>query len=401
VAATTVVPAVTVVGPDRSFLEAAVFELRRHGLVVRRVEAAVAGPARDGAAVVLVDLGVDGSAAAEVAEAARAGASVVVSGVAEDLSLRSALVGAGAVALLDRGADPAAAALVRRLADLQGAPGRVGVLDDRRDGASVLAAGLAVTGLDVTVLDGPSAVMGPPGGLGALVVGGTMPPERVAGLIRLVRVDPRWCGCAVLALARAGTTPAAVGADDVMDADSGPSAVAGRVRALLRHRALVSGRADAHPPGPFEPPAPSVGPSPRLRAADPEAGPGDEVLVVEDDPTMAALLERVMSSRGWTVRVVTDGLDAAELLTDSATVRPLGLVLLDVSLPGLDGFGVLASMREAGTLPAVPVVVLTARSRDDEVVRALELGAADHVAKPVSVEVLLRRVDGVRRRVPA
>ncbi len=385
---------VALVGPNRSFVESTAFELRRRGLLVRRVRGAPVGPAD----LVVVDLGADGSCAAVAVDEARAGAPVVVTGVADELTLRSELVSSGALAMFDPGAHPGEVAdLVRRLADLRYHSARVGVLDDRTDVASVLAAGLAVNGLDVDLLDGPSAVVGPPAGLGVVVIGGTMSAERVAELVRLVRGDPRWGACSVLALAPAEPVLVAAGADAVMEASAGASEVAERARTLLVRRALTPAAAEApawRPP--VDPARASL-----QRGADPRRGGADagtEVLVVEDDPTMSALLERVLTSHGWQVRVIPDGLDAVEVLVDHEAVGGFALVLLDISLPGLDGFGVLGRMREAGTLRAVPVVVLTARSRDDEVVRALEIGASDHVAKPVSVDVLLQRMDRVLHR---
>ncbi len=407
---------VALVGPDRSFVESTAFELRRRGLLVRRVRGAPVGPAD----LVVVDLGADGSCAAVAVDEARAGAPVVVTGVADELTLRSELVSSGALAMFDPGAHPGEVAdLVRRLADLRYHSARVGVLDDRTDVASVLAAGLAVNGLDVDLLDGPSAVVGPPAGLGVVVIGGTMSAERVAELVRLVRGDPRWGACSVLALAPAEllsspaellsspaellSSPAepvlvAAGADAVMEASAGASEVAERARTLLVRRALTPAAAEAPA---WRPPVDPARASLQRGADDPRRGGADagtEVLVVEDDPTMSALLERVLTSHGWQVRVIPDGLDAVEVLVDHEAVGGFALVLLDISLPGLDGFGVLGRMREAGTLRAVPVVVLTARSRDDEVVRALEIGASDHVAKPVSVDVLLQRMDRVLHR---
>jgi DNA-binding response OmpR family regulator len=70
-------------------------------------------------------------------------------------------------------------------------------------------------------------------------------------------------------------------------------------------------------------------------------------------------------------------------------------VVLDVSLPGLDGFAVLRRVRAAGLEGRIPVVLLTARAAEDEVVAGLELGAVDYVAKPFSPLVLMSRLERV------
>lgn len=106
---------------------------------------------------------------------------------------------------------------------------------------------------------------------------------------------------------------------------------------------------------------------------------------------VAELLTHALSGGGYSSLRVRDGQAAVELLT-GATRRPARLVLLDISLPGLDGFAVLEHLRREGVLEATRVVVLTARSSESEILRALEAGAIDHVGKPFSLPVLMQRV---------
>ncbi|MDH4346183.1 MAG: response regulator [Thermoleophilia bacterium] len=126
----------------------------------------------------------------------------------------------------------------------------------------------------------------------------------------------------------------------------------------------------------------------RLELAD---DPADvDVVVVEDDDAVSDILVHALDTRGYASRRLADGAEAAELLaTGRLRAR---VVLLDIGLPGLDGFGVLRRLRDAGRLDDCRVIVLTFRAGEAEVVRALELGAADHVAKPFSVPVLMKRV---------
>ena len=116
-----------------------------------------------------------------------------------------------------------------------------------------------------------------------------------------------------------------------------------------------------------------------------------DVVVVEDDDVVAELLAHALAGGGYSSLRVRDGQAAVELLT-GASRRPARLILLDISLPGLDGFTVLAHLRREGVLETTRVIVLTARSSEPEILRALEAGAVDHVGKPFSLPILMQRV---------
>jgi DNA-binding response OmpR family regulator len=108
------------------------------------------------------------------------------------------------------------------------------------------------------------------------------------------------------------------------------------------------------------------------------------ILVVEDDPPLARLIEALLETEGYRVRQVTDGQAALDAVRDE---RP-ALVLLDVTLPKLDGWQVLARLRAEPCPP--PVVLLTAQARVAG--RAQAAGAAAAVLKPFDIEELLRLV---------
>lgn len=119
------------------------------------------------------------------------------------------------------------------------------------------------------------------------------------------------------------------------------------------------------------------------------------VLVVEDDETMAALLERSFREEGDAVVVERNGLAAVEI----ARSHPFDAIILDVMLPGLDGFGVVHRLRQRGC--QTPVLMLTARDTDRDVIHGLNTGADDYLTKPFNLAVLIARVRAVARRAAA
>ena len=110
------------------------------------------------------------------------------------------------------------------------------------------------------------------------------------------------------------------------------------------------------------------------------------VLIAEDEPRIAAFVEKGLRANGFATAVVGDGLTAL----DRARSGEFDLVVLDIGLPVLDGFAVLRALRAERC--AVPVVVLTARDSVQDTVAGLEGGADDYMAKPFRFEELLARV---------
>ena len=117
-------------------------------------------------------------------------------------------------------------------------------------------------------------------------------------------------------------------------------------------------------------------------------------LIVEDDLRIATLLDQGLREEGFDTVLVADGLSGLE----AAMSNNFEVVVLDLMLPKLDGFEVARRLRRAGN--QTPVVILTARESDGDMVRGLNLGADDYVTKPFSFEVLLARVRAVLRRGP-
>lgn len=118
----------------------------------------------------------------------------------------------------------------------------------------------------------------------------------------------------------------------------------------------------------------------------------ERIVIVEDDVRLAALIGEYLQSQGLTIDLIEDGRQAIE----SILANPPSLVVLDLMLPGIDGLSVCRRLRESGF--ARPILMLTARSDDQDHIRGLELGADDFVNKPVRPQVLLARIRALLRR---
>jgi DNA-binding response OmpR family regulator len=115
------------------------------------------------------------------------------------------------------------------------------------------------------------------------------------------------------------------------------------------------------------------------------------ILVADDEPALLRLLEFVLGRRGFIIQGVTNGNAAIEVLKAESP----DLVILDVMMPGLDGYEVLTFIRETPRLEGLPVVMLTARAQLDDIQRGLTLGADAYLAKPFDPEELLSVVESL------
>jgi DNA-binding response OmpR family regulator len=116
------------------------------------------------------------------------------------------------------------------------------------------------------------------------------------------------------------------------------------------------------------------------------------VLIIEDDPTMQRVLKDNFEFRGYAVQVAGDGRVGVAVVTE---FEP-DLIILDIMLPGVNGFDVCRRVRQDGVV--TPIIMLTAKSQESDIVLGLNLGADDFVAKPFSIEVLLARAGACLRR---
>jgi len=116
------------------------------------------------------------------------------------------------------------------------------------------------------------------------------------------------------------------------------------------------------------------------------------ILVIDDDPTVTSVLKRGLAYDGYTVDTAKTGAEGLTIARDRAP----DLVILDVMMPGLDGYEVLERLRRANS--SLPVMMLTAKDGAADQVKGLDLGADDYVVKPFRFEILSARVKALLRR---
>lgn len=118
----------------------------------------------------------------------------------------------------------------------------------------------------------------------------------------------------------------------------------------------------------------------------------NSILIVEDDPTLLRGLSDNFGARDYCIKTAMDGETGLQL----ALTEPVNLILLDVMLPLLNGYEVCRTLRQEGVL--TPLLMLTAKSEESDLLLGLGLGADDYVTKPFSIRVLLARCEALLRR---
>lgn len=116
-------------------------------------------------------------------------------------------------------------------------------------------------------------------------------------------------------------------------------------------------------------------------------------LLIEDDDDMIAMLRLFLEAEGYRVRVVYNGVHALQLI--ESMIELPNIVILDVLLPGIDGFTVLERLRHRPIWAAVPVIMVTSCSEENDVSRAVAVGANDYIVKPFHPRVLISRIQAL------
>lgn len=121
---------------------------------------------------------------------------------------------------------------------------------------------------------------------------------------------------------------------------------------------------------------------------------GETILIIEDEHDIRELISYTLENEGYKVYKAPDGISGIEL---SRKNNP-DLILLDIMLPDIDGLEVCRKIKRDETINDIPVIMLTAKSEDSDVISGLELGAEDYITKPFSPRVLVARLRAVLRR---
>lgn len=121
---------------------------------------------------------------------------------------------------------------------------------------------------------------------------------------------------------------------------------------------------------------------------------GARILVIDDDPKITAMLQRALTFEGYRVEVANEGYTGMQMIKNN----PPELLILDIMMPGIDGWEVCQQVREGNV---TPILILSARDEVENKVKGLNLGADDYLGKPFALEELLARIQALlRRRVP-
>jgi DNA-binding response OmpR family regulator len=123
-------------------------------------------------------------------------------------------------------------------------------------------------------------------------------------------------------------------------------------------------------------------------------GQGACVLLVEDEEQLRRVMKDLLQREGYRVAEARDGIQALDEVDRFAP----DVIILDLNLPGLDGYGVLAQLRSRPATREIPIMVLTAKGDEDNEVRVFELGADDFVTKPFRARSLTARLEAVLAR---
>ena len=122
--------------------------------------------------------------------------------------------------------------------------------------------------------------------------------------------------------------------------------------------------------------------------------PGEKILVIEDEHDIRELISYNLESEGWDIIKAAKGIEGYA----AAKKNIPNLILLDIMLPDIDGLEVCRKLKRDETTKDIPIIMLTAKSEDSDVISGLELGAADYITKPFSPRVLIARLRAVLRR---
>jgi CheY-like chemotaxis protein len=113
------------------------------------------------------------------------------------------------------------------------------------------------------------------------------------------------------------------------------------------------------------------------------------ILLVDDSAVNNVLMQSILEDKGYTILAVSNGRDALKVLRQ----KQPDLIILDIMMPEMSGFGVLESVKKYESTANIPVIMLTARNNQKDQERALSMGASDYVIKPIDIDDVIARVN--------
>lgn len=122
--------------------------------------------------------------------------------------------------------------------------------------------------------------------------------------------------------------------------------------------------------------------------------PKKSILVVDDEEDILELIGHHLTREGFQVTTATNGENAVKAITQ----KPPDLILLDLMLPGIDGLEVCRILKKENKTADIPIIMLTAKGEESDIITGLELGADDYITKPFSMKVLIARIHAISRR---
>lgn len=121
----------------------------------------------------------------------------------------------------------------------------------------------------------------------------------------------------------------------------------------------------------------------------------NKALIIDDDKELCTLMKKCIEQENLSAMIAHDGIEGLRLIDENKNDSSLSLIILDVMMPGMDGFQVLKKIRETSN---IPVLMLTAKNNEEDKVSGLRLGADDYLTKPFSINELMARVNSLIRR---
>lgn len=122
-----------------------------------------------------------------------------------------------------------------------------------------------------------------------------------------------------------------------------------------------------------------------------------KILIVEDDPVSLKLMDSILTKKGYETITTTSGREAIDYLDRE---KPVDLVISDVMMPEIDGFQLLKYMNSHKKIQKIPVMLCTARNDKSSVLKGLDLGARDYIAKPIKADLLIEKVERAINNIP-